>query len=118
MKTSTSRIFRTPVFVAILATGAWMLVSSCAVRVSPLSQPDPTDPMAEIGAESPYRPDLSSDPALRSESKSPASAHAHDAEGGDDRVYACPMHPDVTGPEGSQCQLCGMSLVLRKDPSR
>ena len=117
MKTFTSRIFRTPVFVAILATGAWVLVSGCAVRVLPLSQPDPADPMAEIGAESPYRPDLSSDAALHSESTSPASDHAHDAEGGDDMVYACPMHPDVTGPEGSRCRLCGMSLVLRKDPS-
>ena len=63
MKTFTSRIFRTPVFVAILATGAWVLVSGCAVRVLQLSQPDPADPMAEIGAESPYRPDLSSDAA-------------------------------------------------------
>ncbi len=61
MKTSTSRIFRTPVFVTILATGVWVLVSGCAVRVPPLSRPDPTDPMAEIGAESPYRPDLSAE---------------------------------------------------------
>ena len=25
-------------------------------------------------------------------------------------VYACPMHPDVTGKEGDTCNQCGMAL--------
>ncbi|MBX9734330.1 MAG: hypothetical protein K2X37_09735, partial [Chitinophagaceae bacterium] len=30
-------------------------------------------------------------------------------EGGD-HVYACPMHPEVTGKEGDTCPKCGMKL--------
>ena len=25
-------------------------------------------------------------------------------------VYACPMHPEITGKEGDKCQKCGMAL--------
>jgi hypothetical protein len=25
-------------------------------------------------------------------------------------VYACPMHPDITGKEGDTCSKCGMAL--------
>ena len=25
-------------------------------------------------------------------------------------VYACPMHPEITGEEGEQCSKCGMDL--------
>ncbi len=35
------------------------------------------------------------------------TAMAH--EGGD-HVYACPMHPEVTGKEGDECPKCGMKL--------
>ncbi len=30
-------------------------------------------------------------------------------------VYACPMHPDITGKEGDSCSKCGMKLELVKD---
>lgn len=26
-------------------------------------------------------------------------------------VFACPMHPEVTGKEGDKCPKCGMALV-------
>ena len=26
-------------------------------------------------------------------------------------VYACPMHPEITGKEGGKCPKCGMALV-------
>ena len=26
-------------------------------------------------------------------------------------VYACPMHPEITGKEGDKCPKCGMALV-------
>ena len=29
---------------------------------------------------------------------------------GDDHVYACPMHPEVTGKENDDCPKCGMKL--------
>jgi hypothetical protein len=29
------------------------------------------------------------------------------------QVYACPMHPEVTGKEGDKCSKCGMALVHR-----
>ncbi len=29
-------------------------------------------------------------------------------------VYACPMHPEVTGKEGEKCSKCGMALVAVK----
>ena len=31
------------------------------------------------------------------------STHVH--------VFACPMHPEITGKEGEKCQKCGMALV-------
>ncbi len=27
-----------------------------------------------------------------------------------DHIYACPMHPEVTGKEGDECPKCGMKL--------
>ena len=29
-------------------------------------------------------------------------------------VYACPMHPEVTGKEGDKCSKCGMKLEAVK----
>lgn len=29
-------------------------------------------------------------------------------------VYACPMHPEVTGKDGDKCSKCGMNLVAVK----
>lgn len=29
-------------------------------------------------------------------------------------VFACPMHPEVTGKEGEKCSKCGMALVAVK----
>lgn len=29
-------------------------------------------------------------------------------------VYACPMHPEVTGKKGEKCSKCGMDLVAVK----
>lgn len=29
-------------------------------------------------------------------------------------MYACPMHPEVTGQKGSKCSKCGMDLVEKK----
>lgn len=29
-------------------------------------------------------------------------------------VYACPMHPEITGKEGEKCSKCGMALVAVK----
>jgi hypothetical protein len=33
------------------------------------------------------------------------TAHVH--------VFACPMHPEVTGKEGDKCPKCGMALTHR-----
>lgn len=30
-------------------------------------------------------------------------------------VYACPMHPEVTGKDGDKCSKCGMKLEAIKD---
>ena len=30
------------------------------------------------------------------------------------QVYACPMHPEITGKEGDKCSKCGMALVRKK----
>lgn len=30
-------------------------------------------------------------------------------------VYACSMHPEITGKEGDSCSKCGMKLELVKD---
>ena len=103
----------------VLVVALW-LFSSCATTVPPISTPDPSDPRAPIGVGTPYRTDLSSDPDTNVESEpapAPAesdhAAHGHDAA---ELVYACPMHPDVTGAEGGACPRCGMTLVPRKDP--
>ena len=32
------------------------------------------------------------------------------AHAGGDHIYACPMHPEVTGKEGDECPKCGMKL--------
>ena len=40
--------------------------------------------------------------------------HEH-AEGDEhETVYACPMHPEVTGKEGEKCSKCGMKLEAVK----
>lgn len=38
---------------------------------------------------------------------------AEEAE--DDDVYACPMHPDVTGKKGDTCSKCNMALEEVED---
>ncbi len=102
---------------ASLVWVAAVLASGCSVTVSQLSQPDPSDPHAAIGGESPYSTGLSADSTAESEpgsqSPSPATPHNHEMA---EMVYACPMHPDVTGEEGGTCPRCGMTLVLREDP--
>jgi hypothetical protein len=42
-----------------------------------------------------------------------AEEHGHDHDSDDhEHVYACPMHPEITGKEGDKCSKCGMKLVL------
>ncbi|MDQ3111985.1 MAG: hypothetical protein M3R17_19040 [Bacteroidota bacterium] len=43
------------------------------------------------------------------EMKDSDSMEHHDKEG-HEHVYACPMHPEVTGKEGEKCPKCGMAL--------
>lgn len=38
------------------------------------------------------------------------TAKAEMAHEGGDHIYACPMHPEVTGKEGDTCPKCGMKL--------
>lgn len=34
-------------------------------------------------------------------------------------VYACPMHPEITGKEGDKCSKCGMKLEpVKKDDDK
>lgn len=37
----------------------------------------------------------------------------HDSKtmGSDSKMYACPMHPEVTGKKGDKCSKCGMDLT-------
>ncbi len=37
------------------------------------------------------------------------------AGGENTEIYACPMHPEVTGKKGDKCPTCGMNLELVKD---
>ena len=30
------------------------------------------------------------------------------------QVFACPMHPEITGKEGDKCSKCGMALVHKE----
>ncbi len=110
---------RLPSSVSLVWVAA-LLASGCSVTVSQLSQPDPSDPRAAIGEESPYSTGLAADSTAESEAGSesppPASSHSEHAQDTAEMVYVCPMHSDVTGEEGSSCPRCGMTLVLRKDP--
>ena len=38
--------------------------------------------------------------------KSDTATHVH--------VFACPMHPEITGKEGDKCSKCGMALVHKE----
>lgn len=38
------------------------------------------------------------------------AATQHQDDGDHEVVYACPMHPEVTGKEGDSCPKCGMDL--------
>lgn len=42
--------------------------------------------------------------------KKNASAKTEMSHEGGDHIYACPMHPEVTGKEGDTCPKCGMKL--------
>ena len=33
-------------------------------------------------------------------------------------VYACPMHPNMTGKKGDKCPTCGMALVEKKTEAK
>lgn len=51
----------------------------------------------------------------RNEQQEQKEAEGHEHEGEDhDMVYACPMHPEVTGKEGGKCSKCGMKLEAVK----
>lgn len=39
----------------------------------------------------------------------------HHQHSDSDNVYACPMHPEVTGKKGDKCPKCGMDLVAVSD---
>jgi hypothetical protein len=38
------------------------------------------------------------------------------ADASHEHVYACPMHPEVTGKEGDKCPKCGMALEHNDSP--
>ncbi len=38
------------------------------------------------------------------------SCGGHKTEETQEIVYACPMHPEITGKEGDSCSKCGMAL--------
>ncbi len=106
--------------------GAWLvalstLLSGCSVSTAALSQPDPSDSGASIGAATPYQPTLQAETS-GDEEMPPAPAMADPHEGHEhattDLVFACPMHPDITGAEGDKCPECGMTLVERKEPPK
>ena len=42
--------------------------------------------------------------------KKNASTKTEMSHEGGDHIYACPMHPEVTGKEGDTCPKCGMKL--------
>jgi len=52
-------------------------------------------------------------PACNQTGKENTGQTKNDSEqtGGHEHVYACPMHPEVTGKEGDKCSKCGMALV-------
>jgi hypothetical protein len=44
----------------------------------------------------------------------------HDQSGDNDKIslaaiFACPMHPEITGVEGDKCSKCGMELVAASE---
>lgn len=51
----------------------------------------------------------SAEPRTNSGTQKDTAAHQHH-ESDDEVVYACPMHPEVTGKEGDSCPKCGMDL--------
>lgn len=107
---------RSVVLAAAVAVG-----TGCAPKTAVLSDPNPSDPMAREGVAAPYRPTLGDAPARTDEADpaapvaDPHAGHGHTPE---DVVFACPMHPDVTGAEGDKCHLCGMTLVPKKEPPK
>ena len=51
------------------------------------------------------------------DSPKPAEEHAMEgehehAEDEEEHVFACPMHPEITGNEGDKCSECGMELEM------
>jgi len=44
------------------------------------------------------------------ETNSVTKDSANKEESHEEHVYACPMHPEVTGKEGDTCSKCGMKL--------
>src|SRR5687768_15738019 len=43
------------------------------------------------------------------DNKSPKDSHDKEQHEGE-HIFACPMHPEVTGKEGDKCPKCGMDL--------
>lgn len=49
----------------------------------------------------------------KSEQQEEVKDHAHEEDdASDELVYACPMHPEITGKDGDACSKCGMKLEL------
>lgn len=52
----------------------------------------------------------------KNEQQEQKEAEGHEHKEGEDHdvVYACSMHPEVTGKEGDKCSKCGMKLEAMK----
>ena len=49
--------------------------------------------------------------------KDTSQEHAVAGNHGEEHIYACPMHPEVTGKEGDTCPKCGMALIHADPPA-
>lgn len=47
-------------------------------------------------------------------SQQKSSDNGTNQEGADQNVYACPMHPEITGKPGDKCSKCGMELQKKE----
>ena len=50
--------------------------------------------------------------ACTNETKTPEEGMHH--QGATEEVYYCPMHPEVTGKEGDECDKCGGMKLVKK----
>jgi len=91
-----------------------LLCASCATQQGefvPLGLDHPAHPQAEPGWFVDVGATLTAmeGASARSEFESGAGAE-HEANGVQQRVYACPMHPEVRSSEPGTCSICGMQL--------